>query len=150
MCRPVLSRFNSGKEWPQWYQTKQYRTRHNSSNQHKTSLVQSPLTTLGQGMRWWAYSTTLPSRHRANEVTCTWVSVHHDWCHQETSKTTTWNWQLVTASVCVIQTFAAVKRSLARFVRQTAWHTFQSLLKVFFLLQWQVTARSADTAALSN
>ena len=42
--------------------------------QNKTSLVQLPLTTLGQEMRW-AYSTTLPSPHRATCKTfCSYLS----------------------------------------------------------------------------
>jgi len=36
--------------------------------QNKTTLVQLPLTTLGQETRW-AYSTTLPSPHGASDVT---------------------------------------------------------------------------------
>jgi len=39
------------------------KTKHNPEKQNKTTLVQSPFTTLGQATRW-PYSTMLPSPHK--------------------------------------------------------------------------------------
>ena len=49
-------------------QTKQNtKSKQHKIQQNKTTLVQSPLTTVGQETRW-AYCTTLLSRHQANIV----------------------------------------------------------------------------------
>jgi len=65
-----------------WYwQTKQCRKIHKLNttqktsktkyNKNKTTLVQWPLTTLGQEMSWSTYYTALPGQHAASEMTLT-------------------------------------------------------------------------------
>jgi len=69
-------------------QTKQPRTSNQRKMpQNKTTLVQSPFTTLGQEMRW-AYSTTLPSPHGA--VLCTHTHTLHDASDNEQNLINLW------------------------------------------------------------